>query len=557
MNLPSHTQKIVNSALWAAVGDALGWISELVDSNGLKRRIKRSSLQMPTSWERKIGGYSGVNVHLPSGTYSDDTQLRLAVSRSIRSNGQFDIESFAKIELPVWLSYALGAGRASKVAAKNLVKKDTNWFSNFYDSKSIKYTESGGNGTAMRIQPHVWSCINLEKKEYIMSVVMDSIVTHGHLLAICGAIFHANALQFSLINGRAANFSEMKYFIDDFSLINDAINNNYELKNFWLPTWEQTSGKRLYSEIIRIKEETVDYLDLVINTLPSSGKLDQVFSFIINKLDCDKEQRRGASTNTALASSILSHLCHKSDPYKTMLICVNQLGTDTDTIASMAGAIIGCYNDAPTWDIQDKSYIIQEAIRLSNISFRKNEKYFSYPDLNKWNAPQTQSDALGINDADLVVKGLGKAEPINNQIWENKTHNWRWVKLEFGQTILIKSKNSKLELISLDQIPDAKFSQLDLNINKNQINLSDTILSKQDDLFSSNIEKKQISAFNNVENYNEEELDLDKITSKIIKNGFNYEEIGRFLIEFASEKNLESCIAYAAIIGKAFNVRKK
>ena len=61
-------QKTINSALWAAAGDAIGWISELTDENGLKRRIGDSYLLKPVSWNRKIGGYSGVTVNLPAGT---------------------------------------------------------------------------------------------------------------------------------------------------------------------------------------------------------------------------------------------------------------------------------------------------------------------------------------------------------------------------------------------------------------------------------------------------------------------------------------------------------
>ena len=109
------------SMLWAAYGDALGFISELVTQNGLERRTQGAPLDHLMDWDRRVGGKSGVNVMLPAGCWSDDTQLRMAVSRSIGSHG-FDVETFARIELPVWPSYALGGGRASKAAAKNLGK---------------------------------------------------------------------------------------------------------------------------------------------------------------------------------------------------------------------------------------------------------------------------------------------------------------------------------------------------------------------------------------------------------------------------------------------------
>ena len=99
--------RVSRSALWAAYGDALGWISELTDAAGLTRRTQGAPLDKPIAWKRRIGGRSGVTVALPRGCYSDDTQLRLATGRAIRSDG-FDVEAFAKVELPLWLSYGLG-----------------------------------------------------------------------------------------------------------------------------------------------------------------------------------------------------------------------------------------------------------------------------------------------------------------------------------------------------------------------------------------------------------------------------------------------------------------
>ena len=105
--------QVRRSALWAAYGDALGWISELVDEKGLSRRTLGKPLRHPIGWKRRIGGRAGITVDLPVGCYSDDTQLRLATARSIRPDG-FDVEAFSKVELPVWPSYALGGGRSHK-----------------------------------------------------------------------------------------------------------------------------------------------------------------------------------------------------------------------------------------------------------------------------------------------------------------------------------------------------------------------------------------------------------------------------------------------------------
>src|SRR6266550_2846152 len=115
---------VVSSALWAAWGDALGFITELTTSiSEVSRRSGGAKVENTVPWSRRIGGRFGPTVDLPAGTYSDDTQLRLAVARCIRGTGRFDVETFSKVELPVFLSYEMRAGRATKTAAHELMKR--------------------------------------------------------------------------------------------------------------------------------------------------------------------------------------------------------------------------------------------------------------------------------------------------------------------------------------------------------------------------------------------------------------------------------------------------
>ena len=106
-------QRIRRSAEWAAFGDALGFITELADSDRVQHRVGAGRVLDTVGWKRKVGGYNGVSVEFRPGTYSDDTQLRLATGRAIRADGTFDVAAFAKVELPAWANYALGAGTGS------------------------------------------------------------------------------------------------------------------------------------------------------------------------------------------------------------------------------------------------------------------------------------------------------------------------------------------------------------------------------------------------------------------------------------------------------------
>ena len=170
------------AALWAAYGDALGWISEMTDPAGLRRRTGGRPLTEPVAWTRRIGGRSGVTASLPQGCYSDDTQLRLATSRAIRPDG-FDVEAFAKVELPVWLSYGLGGGKSTNAAAAHLALPSSAWWRNRFKG----WTQSGGNGAAMRIQPHVWASRTPEYAEsYLLDVVRNAVCTHSHPTGLLG-----------------------------------------------------------------------------------------------------------------------------------------------------------------------------------------------------------------------------------------------------------------------------------------------------------------------------------------------------------------------------------
>jgi ADP-ribosylglycohydrolase len=198
---PQRLRRIRASALWAAYGDALGFITELADSQALARRGVHLPLTEPVAWRRRVGGRFGPTVELPAGCASDDTQLRLATCCSIRSDGVFDAETFAKIELPVWSAYALGAGRGSREAAANLRRRDVSWATNFFETDRSVYVNGGGNGAAMRIQPHVWAASEHTQDRWRTDVIVNAICTHGHMRGILGALFHAACLERTLVGG--------------------------------------------------------------------------------------------------------------------------------------------------------------------------------------------------------------------------------------------------------------------------------------------------------------------------------------------------------------------
>lgn len=442
---------VVHSALWAAAGDALGWITELSHGPaGVVRRTGVPTVTKPVEWQRVIGGRTGPKVDLPAGTYSDDTQMRLAVSRSIRGDGSFDVETFAKIEVTVWPTYALGGGLGTKAAAVNLSRRSVNWFSNFFESGRQKYVNGGGNGAAMRIQPHVWSTPK-GGDSLILNVLRDALVTHGHPHGFCGAVFHALCLADTIQHAEVPKPANWASYIDRFMDLPRLIAEEPQLTTFWQSAWENSAGMPVTTAIEKMSDEARRDLDIVTRVLETSGV--DGYHEVVDQLGCLTPKFRGSGFKTALAALALAHLFRDHEIEECLASAANELESDTDTIATMAGALLGAVSPgAPEWPIQDQDYIVQEARRLSAIARGQPQDSFTYPDLGHWNPPAKQNASIGWFDGQLAIAGLGQLTPRGRE-YRSGGAIWQWFSLPFGQTIFAKRKSDLKEKIASTQLP--------------------------------------------------------------------------------------------------------
>ena len=434
-----HNRKIRNSALWAAYGDALGWISELTDAAGLKRRLDGAPLREPVAWERRIGGRSGVTASLPPGCYSDDTQLRLATGRAIRASG-FDVAAFAKVELPVWLSYALGGGKASNEAAENMSKPKKEWWHNTFKG----WTESGGNGAAMRVQPHVWAARTTDKPEsFLLDVLRNVVCTHSHPTGIMGAVIHVLTLAHTMATGAPPSPDDVANSISVAESIPEFMQGDFELHNYWRTAFEREAGS-FGAAWERAIADSRNALQLA-SSCPAGSTGEERYSAIVTALSLREKEHIGNGIRTAIAGVGLTWC--ETQPAEALRIAANALGTDTDTIGTMAGAILGVIAETePPVEVLDADLIRAEADRLSRIAQGERPPNHRYPDLLHWSAPKTRSDALmQTSDGRLYVSGLGFAEAKGEPIAAPKGgFMWQWLKLESGQTLLIKRRESLL-----------------------------------------------------------------------------------------------------------------
>jgi ADP-ribosylglycohydrolase len=431
----------VGSALWAAWGDAVGWISELTDGAGLRRRTKGQPLRGPINWTRKIGGRNGLSVDLPAGTYSDDTQLRLAVCRAYGPDG-FDVEAFSAVELTVWPSYALGGGNGTKAAAAAMARPGARWSAN----RPQNYIDAGGNGAAMRAQPHAWRAPR-PVADLLRDVMRDAVVTHGHPSGLLGAALSALAVADSMPGGpgRLATDGTGAWprLLDDAAMIASVPDDDVEMHDYWLPHWQHPRLGGWRDAVGTSVESAKSEVRSAAAVVDVATGLEDGYREVVEALFLRDPARRGSGLHTMLAALALVTLTHRhgGNTRDALLCAANELDTDTDTIASMAGAVLGCgATDPPSGPLLDRGYIASEAARIAAPG-GPGRSPFRYPDLLTWNPPRTQSDALYAHGDRLWVAGLGPASalkpPTNTP---SADFAWQWIQLDTSQTLIIKRR---------------------------------------------------------------------------------------------------------------------
>lgn len=548
-----YERAIVNSSLWAAAGDALGWITELSrGQDGVRYRTGKGRITAPVDWQRTIGGRGGVRVDLPAGTYSDDTQLRLGVSRSIRGNGTFDVETFAKIEVTAWQGYALGAGLGSKAAAANLSKRGINWFSNFFRSDRQSYVNGGGNGAAMRVQPHVWGATG-PLPETVGQVFRDAIVTHGHPHGFCGAIFHALCLWDTLAVRSIPSMKRAREFISFLDNLPLIVAKDDELAQFWLPSWERET-KRLFPEAIRgFQADALADIQAAEEIIAAGN--GQRYPQLLERIGCLSDKFRGSGFKTALAALALSELYAKQSIEDALIVSANELDSDTDTIATMAGALLGAISDSePAWEIQDRPYIEAEARRLARVSLGQDQATFAYPDVSSWEPPTSQSDAVVRFNDGLALVGLGPIVPRSRE-YQSGNAIWQWFELPFGQTVLAKRRVENTALIGEDQMPGQPristraASRHDTDGRQNRFAFNE-IKTGADDRRSADAVPPPLPQ--------REFPGIDEATDLIISSGFDDATLGRLIKECIDHtESIELTVSLTSIVAKARLARRR
>lgn len=546
----SRHQQVRSSAVWAAYGDALGFVTELADSGRVMHRSGQARIEKTVKWTRKVGGRTGGFTDFPAGTYSDDTQLRLATSRSVRRDGSFDVAAFAKVELPAWLSYALGAGVGSREAASNLARSSATWYSNFFENKKSSYFHGGGNGAAMRIQPHVWAAKDLSATDQILrDVIRNSIVTHGHPRGIVGACFHALTLARAMRDNSTPSLDGIAAILDDLTRLHTVVEGDRDLRTFWLGRWLDHFPEGVGEAFGRVVDEMRADLSLLSQVAgPQAGQRYRDGVQAVGGFDAAS---RGSGTKTALLAWFLADRFRGNNPAEAMIEAANTLGSDTDTIATMAGALIGSTTSEVCQDaLQDRTYIEAEADRLAAIAMGDGAASFDYPDLRSWKPARVAADAIYAADGELFLSGIGSARPMERpSVQDGSDFILSWFELPFGQTVLARSR---LEPISVETGPP---------IGKRPVIVNDADAAKAaarlPDLFA-NTSARQPS--NSTTQTTGAELSLHGQLQVVIASGFDKALIGQLIlaqVDGGRDDFVERSVALTSNIVTAYAARMR
>lgn len=360
------TSKGVGAMLGAAFGDALGWPNErIAKSNASKQTQGR--LHDFRRWTRRSGGrFFPHDEIIEEGEYSDDTQLILCLSRSLQK-GEAWWEHFTQVELPFWSVYERGGGGATKRAVESWLDGVMPWSSNRKPQDVKRYYDAGGNGVAMRVLPHVLFLGEKEFPKIATNIFLGGIATHGHPRALLGALAYGFALWVAFRKDSKLAYGE---------LVEELIKN----VDLWsalpatpsIPSEWQSQAEKYLQDYMKLwgaaKAELMGYLEVCRAEL-SKGALI-LDDDVLKKLQCFSTKISGAGTVAAIASVFLASR-YAVDPINGVVRAAFAIGSDTDTIASMTGGLLGCINGSH-WlspvkqGIQDSAYIEKNAFRLAN-----------------------------------------------------------------------------------------------------------------------------------------------------------------------------------------------
>ncbi|MFX0002333.1 MAG: ADP-ribosylglycohydrolase family protein [Candidatus Hodarchaeota archaeon] len=245
-------------------------------------------------------------------TYTDDTQLTLHLAKALIKGNGFKIDYVIR-EFINWLDDPpIGPGYGCISSIRKL-KYGVNW--------EQAASNSGGNGTAMRISPiGLFYC--KDPKALKTAALKSSIITHSHPAASAGAIVIARAIAYLIMKNPDTGFSIEEFF----NVITSSISNSQD------EIWKD------FTEILLKLKSNLD--------MPIEAGLIK-FSQAGVKSPYFIEQYLGkAFVHPYTISTVVCSIFIFLKKLASFRECIYELATaggDSDTVGAIGGSLAGAY----------------------------------------------------------------------------------------------------------------------------------------------------------------------------------------------------------------------
>jgi ADP-ribosylglycohydrolase/catechol 2,3-dioxygenase-like lactoylglutathione lyase family enzyme len=463
LNRPQIAARARAAMLFAACGDALGWP---IEPRG--RRVGGTASLKPRleflDWRRREGGsYAPFERRVPSGTYSDDTQLMLCVARRL-TYGDDWWEHLTRVELPLWPLYELGGGGAVRSAARAWAKGQAPWETE-KEKELHRYYDAGANGVAMRILPHAIHGVEDSSFSGVAErIVADGITTHGHPRALVGALLAGFAMWVALRwRGKIGYGDLVDACLDDRQCWSQMPHSQFIAR--WLDAGEQSPRTPILGVWEQAVEETVGLLSVCSDAIRQGSLardrdvLDQLGAF---------GKENGSGTRSAAVAVYLASR-YVARPAAGLLAAAFAKKADTDTIACMTGAMLGAFTGDV--DVDGLARNLQDAGYIEELAGRVLAHAPAQMPLEHWDRSSQLRVTRDLDEGRRVTLPIfGDATPFDHEEPLTKSANeisiW-WLRTPIGQTLAItrirKSKDvvpkttvtgryARTQQISIDEI---------------------------------------------------------------------------------------------------------
>lgn len=314
-----NLDKFLGCMYGVAIGDALGMPFEGMTAHDIRNQNSYVTEYKSPKFN-PLRSFS--TTHLPSGSWTDDTQLTLAVMRALTKAKGFDMDTIVGEHIKEYKTVRRNWGPSTRKSCERLVHG--------CDWRKSGEKNGAGNGVMMKIAPLglLRSVVVEDMGIFVENCIDFARMTHLATPAIVAGVAHAFTIA-SLAGRRDQKvevFSFLQALHDLTVLLEDDLERDLPVEKKW------NSQDQISSQIVAV----ADYLE--------SGKRGEEDPYDLEQLGLNffgGTSYAPASFGMSYALFFKSCLTPNNPmPFRAVFDAVNA-GGDTDTNASIVGSLVG------------------------------------------------------------------------------------------------------------------------------------------------------------------------------------------------------------------------